>query len=134
MLWPNLQGAKRMDDLILRSAYMRRTDDLLLRTLAHDLNVSKSDLIRAAIRLKLDDWRATENQDAVRKDIAVGLRDNAVTRRVVVTVPGSKPEPSAKKSAPVAPVTAAKKKPAKVNVKTVQAKMAADSGALLATA
>jgi Arc/MetJ-type ribon-helix-helix transcriptional regulator len=79
-----------MDDLILRSAYFRRTDDLLLRSLAHDLDVSKSDLIRAAIRLKLDDWRASGSHEVVLKDLARGTRENAVARKIVVQVPGAK--------------------------------------------
>ena len=75
-----------MDDLVLRSAYLRLSDDMLLRKLAHDLNVTKSDLIRAAIHVKLEDWRSANDPDAVLRDLAFRVGDAKIADRAVVEV------------------------------------------------
>lgn len=59
-----------MDDLILRSAYLTREDDEIVRELSKRLRIPKSDIIQAAIRLRLDDWRGSGNTDLVRADLA----------------------------------------------------------------
>ncbi len=75
-----------MDDLVLRSAYLRLSDDMLLRKLAHDLNVTKSDLIRAAIHVKLEDWRSANDPDAVLRDLAFRVGDAEIAASAVVKV------------------------------------------------
>ncbi len=45
-----------VDDMVMRSVYLWPKQDSQLRQLAHELNVSKSDLIRSAISIKLRDW------------------------------------------------------------------------------
>src|SRR3546814_16767638 len=46
------------EDMVMRSVYVRPGEDADLRQLAHDFNVTKRDLIRSAIRLKLKEWLA----------------------------------------------------------------------------
>lgn len=58
-----------MDDLILRSAYLTGEDDVMLRELAERLGIPKSDILQAAISLKLVDWLAVESNDLIRADL-----------------------------------------------------------------
>src|SRR3546814_18051338 len=41
------------EDMVMRSVYVRPGEDANLRQLAHDFNVTTSDLIRSSLRLKL---------------------------------------------------------------------------------
>lgn len=66
-----------MEDMVMRSVYLRPQQDGNLRQLAHELNVTKSDLIRAAIATKLVEWLSSKDSEAIRRDIEHGLRDRA---------------------------------------------------------
>ena len=95
--------AEEENDLVLRSAYLRLSDDILLRKLAHDLSVTKSDLIRAAIHVKLEDWRSANDPDAVLRDLAFRIGDAKVsrsTRRVAFRWPASTTTSSGRKALP----------------------------------
>ena len=63
-----------MDDLVMRSVYLRPAEDSLLRQLAHELKATKSDLIRAAISTKLQEWRESNSSEQVRYDLQFGVR------------------------------------------------------------
>src|SRR3546814_20485061 len=54
----------------------------LLRQLAHDFNVTKSDLIRSAIRLKLKEWLADNSGQKLLADVRAGLRETNLQREV----------------------------------------------------
>lgn len=108
-----------MDDLVLRSAYLRLSDDMQLRKLAHDHNVSKSDLIRAAIHVKLNDWRSANDPDAVLRDLAFRIGDSKIVHTAVIEVPKAETGSArAKRGAPKSrkqpskPVKPAREKPA----------------------
>lgn len=45
------------EGMVRRSIYLDQADDSELRQIAFELRVSKSDLIRAAIRHRLKEWR-----------------------------------------------------------------------------
>ncbi len=63
------------DDLVMRSVYLPTREDNELRQLAHELKVSKSDLIRSAIIVKLRDWHEDRSRKIVREDLQHGRRD-----------------------------------------------------------
>lgn len=63
------------ENLVMRSIYLPETVDAELRQLAHEHNVSKSDLVRAAVRLKLKEWREDNTKAKLSKDVAAGLRE-----------------------------------------------------------
>jgi predicted transcriptional regulator len=71
-----------MDDneMVMRSVYLWPTQDSELRQLAHDLNVTKSDLIRSAIGVKLREWLQANDDQGVRQDLEVGRRDGGHER------------------------------------------------------
>lgn len=62
------------DVMIMRSVYLRPQDDTALRQLAFEKNVSKNDLIRAALVSKLSDWEQAENDDKFNDDLSLGRR------------------------------------------------------------
>lgn len=62
------------EELVMRSVYLKLMEDSQLRQLAHELKVSKSDLIRSAVSLKLREWLGSENNDLVLEDIKAGRR------------------------------------------------------------
>ncbi|WP_237478602.1 hypothetical protein [Lichenibacterium dinghuense] len=64
-----------VDDMVMRSVYLRPAEDSELRQLAHELNVTKSDLIRSAIGIKLREWLASDDTDLIMRDLTVGRRD-----------------------------------------------------------
>lgn len=66
-----------MDGMVMRSIYLAPLEDGQLRQLAHDLHVSKSDLIRSAIGAKLKEWLQDETDRSVLADLEFGLRDPA---------------------------------------------------------
>ncbi|PJG47123.1 hypothetical protein CAF53_01870 [Sphingobium sp. LB126] len=70
------------EDLVMRSVYVRAGEDAQLRQLAHELNVTKSDLIRSAISRKLAEWIADNSGEKLRADIASGLREVSLQREV----------------------------------------------------
>jgi hypothetical protein len=63
------------DDMVMRSVYLRPRDDTELRQLAHEMQVSKNDLIRSAIQSKLEEWR--DDSDVLERDLRLGRRDSA---------------------------------------------------------
>jgi hypothetical protein len=63
------------DDMVMRSIYVRPLEDAQLRQLAHNLNVTKSDLIRSAIRIKLSEWLGDNSGKKALKDVREGLRE-----------------------------------------------------------
>jgi hypothetical protein len=64
-----------VNDMVMRSVYLRLAEDSKLRQLAHELNVSKSDLIRSAISVKLQEWLASNSDELILHDLAFGRRD-----------------------------------------------------------
>ena len=75
------------EDLVMRSIYLRPIEDAQLRQLAVDLNVTKSDLVRAAVGIKLKEWLADNSKTKAAEDVAVGLRDATIARRVKQELP-----------------------------------------------
>ncbi|HEV7290465.1 hypothetical protein [Sphingomonas sp.] len=64
----------------MRSVYLRPAEDAQLRQLAHELNVTKSDLIRSAISVKLLQWLRSNDRNEILKDVEHGRRDEAAIR------------------------------------------------------
>jgi len=93
------------DGLVMRSVYLRLSEDGLLRQLAYDLKVTKSDLIRAAISIKLRQWRESKSQTLVLKDLKSGQLEHTAESPVAPTKSASsKPKGVkivARKAAPV---------------------------------
>jgi len=56
----------------MRSVNLVRAQDDALRQIAHDRRVSKNDLVRAAIALKLEEW-ARSSEGAFQADLRKGL-------------------------------------------------------------
>lgn len=69
-----------VDDMVMRSVYLRPSEDSQLRDLAHKLNVTKSDLIRSAIGLKLVEWLRSNDSEQILRDIEHGRRDQSAVR------------------------------------------------------
>lgn len=69
------------EDMVMRSVYLRPLQDGQLRQLAHALNVTKSDLIRSAISVKLAEWLKSNDREKILEEIALGRRDEAAIRR-----------------------------------------------------
>lgn len=70
-----------LDELVMRSVYLPASADGKLRELAHNLtnatgrNVTKSDLIRAAILEKLADWAKQHNKpEQILQELDLGQR------------------------------------------------------------
>ena len=86
-----------VNEMVLRSVYLRPSEDSQLRQLAHDLNVTKSDLIRSAISVKLRDWLEGEDEQAILNDVEHGKRNEAAVRsgrtRVTATKPTKRNDP-----------------------------------------
>jgi hypothetical protein len=68
------------EDMVMRSVYLRPSEDSQLRQLAHELNVTKSDLIRSAISVKLQEWLEASSDELVLHDLESGKRDSAAER------------------------------------------------------
>lgn len=71
------------DEMVMRSIYLRLSDDGRLRQIAHEMHLTKSDLIRTAVALKLAEWEGAGGQDAIRRDLAAangGGRDQGYGR------------------------------------------------------
>jgi Arc/MetJ-type ribon-helix-helix transcriptional regulator len=66
-----------MDEMVMRSVYLGPLEDSQLRQLAHELQVTKSDLIRTAIKAKLKQWLDAEDDQVVINEIEVGRRGGA---------------------------------------------------------
>jgi hypothetical protein len=65
------------EELVMRSVYLRPTEDSQLRQLAHEFKVTKSDLIRSAISVKLKEWLQSEGSvDLILHDLTFGRRDS----------------------------------------------------------
>ncbi|MDR6827694.1 Arc/MetJ-type ribon-helix-helix transcriptional regulator [Bosea sp. BE271] len=73
------------EDMVMRSVYLRPSEDMKLRQLAHDLsmahsvNVTKSDLIRSAISMKLQEWLESDKRELNIADL-VGRREQGSER------------------------------------------------------
>jgi len=57
------------EQMVLRSVNLWSRDDSALRQFAFDQQVTKSDLIRAAIRAKLREWRGDNAGEILRNDL-----------------------------------------------------------------
>lgn len=57
------------DEMVLRSVNLWTKDDNALRQFAFDQRLTKSDLIRAAIRAKLKEWRGDNTGEILQGDI-----------------------------------------------------------------
>lgn len=68
------------NEMVMRSVYLWPAQDSELRQLAHELNVTKSDLIRSAIGVKLREWLEAGDPQAVKRDLEVGRRDASAAR------------------------------------------------------
>lgn len=62
------------EDMVMRSVYLRPSEDTELRQLAFEKNVSKNDLIRSAVGAKLLEWRAPNNGEVLDRDLELGGR------------------------------------------------------------
>lgn len=58
------------EDMVLRSVNLRVRDDNDLRQFAFDRHLTKSDLIRAAIHAKLEEWRVDNTGEVLAADLA----------------------------------------------------------------
>ena len=58
------------EDMVLMSVNLRVRDDNALRQFAFDRHLTKSDLIRAAIRAKLEEWRGDNSGEVLQADLA----------------------------------------------------------------
>lgn len=89
-----------VNEMVLRSVYLRPFEDSQLRQLAHELNVTKSDLIRSAISVKLRDWLDAKDEQLIRSDVEHGKRNEAAIRsgrtRVTATKPTKPKDPPAR--------------------------------------
>ena len=101
------------DDLVMRSVYVRNLEDAQLRQLAHDLQATKSDLIRAAISLKLKEWLSDNGRTKVKADLEAGLRDVGSIREIKREKPPSTRAAPAAEQRLKAVKAATKKAPAK---------------------
>jgi predicted DNA-binding protein len=66
------------EDLVMRSFYLSAKEDTRLRNLAFQLDLSKSDLVREAIRQNLEKWREINDPDAIFRDIKLGQKKAAL--------------------------------------------------------
>lgn len=57
------------DNLVLRSVNLWARDDSALRQFAFDRAITKSDLIRAAVRAKLEEWRTDNTGEVLQGDL-----------------------------------------------------------------
>lgn len=62
-------------ELVMRSVYLDPMEDSQLRQLAFELDVTKSDLIRSAVGIKLREWLQSNSREQVLNDLQVGQRD-----------------------------------------------------------
>jgi hypothetical protein len=97
-----------VDDMVMRSVYLRPAEDAQLRELAHTLNVTKSDLIRSAIAMKLFEWMQSNDSDRILQDVEYGKRDEEAIRsgrrgrrKPVAALPSVTPVEQAAETAPV---------------------------------
>lgn len=75
------------DDLVMRSFYLSAKEDMRLRNLAFQLDVTKSDLVRAAIGKNLEIWREMNDPDAIFEDIKLGQKQAALADPYTITEP-----------------------------------------------
>ena len=62
---PPVSSPISMDDLVLRSVNFTRALDDRLRKFAYDRRLSKSDIVRAALALKLDVWEKVNDRNVL---------------------------------------------------------------------
>lgn len=65
------------EEMVMRSVYLRPSEDGRLRRLAFDHDVTKSDLIRSAISAKLQEWMADPSNEVLLRDLELGRRTPA---------------------------------------------------------
>ena len=87
-----------IEDMVMRSVYLRPTEDNQLRQLAHELKVSKSDLIRSAISVKLQEWLRSGGKELVMRDLKFGRRTGSAGSATGVVA-----DPSVSEGRPVKP-------------------------------
>jgi hypothetical protein len=104
------------EDMVMRSVYIRPSQDSRLRQLAFHHHVTKSDLIRSAISAKLDEWLADPTQEVLLRDLELGRRS-----------PGKGNDGQARDDEPVAPVDAGTAQPA-ATVMVTDSRIAARAG------
>lgn len=85
-----------LNEMVLRSVYLRPSEDSQLRQLAHELNVTKSDLIRSAISVKLRDWLEGNDEQTILNDVELGKRNEAAVRSGRTRVTATKSTKSTK--------------------------------------
>ncbi len=61
-------NATYIEDTVMRSVFLGTKQDAQLRQLATELGVTKSELIRAAVENKLQDW-LTKNKDVILNEL-----------------------------------------------------------------
>ncbi|WP_076970135.1 hypothetical protein [Roseomonas mucosa] len=62
------------EDMVMRSVYLRPSEDTELRQLAFEEGVSKNDLIRSAVSAKLKEWRESNSKELLVRDLELGRR------------------------------------------------------------
>jgi Arc/MetJ-type ribon-helix-helix transcriptional regulator len=67
------------DEMVLRSVNLWVSDDDALRQLAFDNRVTKSELIRAAIRSKLAQWQRENDAAILQRDIEAARKAESQT-------------------------------------------------------
>lgn len=77
------------EELVMRSVYVPASEDAKLRQLAHESGYTKSDLIRAAIKLKVEEWIKSNGLELLRTDVAAGLREVSLQREIKKVKPKS---------------------------------------------
>jgi hypothetical protein len=58
--------------MVMRSVYLHPSDDGRLRQLAHETGAAKSDLMGAAVAIKLAEWLSSADRETVLRDLAAG--------------------------------------------------------------
>lgn len=77
------------DDLVMRSVYISAGVDAELRQLAHDLNITKSELIRTAISGKLKEWRGDNTRQKAAADVEAAKENDTLKQNIRTTKPRS---------------------------------------------
>jgi hypothetical protein len=69
-----------VQDMVMRSVYLRPEEDAQLRQLAFEIEVTKSDLIRSAIGVKLVEWLESGDRELIMRDLEKGRRTPSAQR------------------------------------------------------
>lgn len=85
------------EEMVMRSVYLRPSEDGGLRRLAFDHHVTKSDLIRSAISAKLKEWMNDPTQKAILRDLELGRRTPVAQTGATAAEPAAAPKKAAAK-------------------------------------